>query len=116
MNSKISIIAPLAAALAVASCSQQQASVEDKEELPIVAVETAHMAEVPQSKVYTATVEAENVNNIAPSAPNRIKKINVEVGDHVRAGQELVTLDFSNIDQLRINLEQIEREYNRCLL
>ncbi|MDE6120599.1 MAG: efflux RND transporter periplasmic adaptor subunit, partial [Muribaculaceae bacterium] len=39
----------------------------------------------------------------------------VEVGDHVRAGQELVTLDFSNIDQLRINLEQIEREYNRAV-
>lgn len=71
--------------------------------------------EVPQLKEYTATVEAENINNIAPATPNRIKKINVEVGDHVRAGQTLVELDTSNAQQLRINLDQIEREYNRAV-
>lgn len=87
----------------------------EEEELPIVTVDFAHSMEVPQNKVYTANVEAENINNIAPASPNRIKRINVEVGDHVRAGQELVVLDKSNIDQLRINLEQIEREYNRAV-
>ena len=39
----------------------------------------------------------------------------MEVGDRVRAGQELVVLDSSSSDQLRINLEQIEREYNRAV-
>lgn len=75
----------------------------------------ARRMEVPQLKEYTATVEAENINNIAPATPNRIKKINVEVGDHVRAGQTLVELDTSNAQQLRINLDQIEREYNRAV-
>ncbi len=70
---------------------------------------------MPQNKVYTANVEAENINNISPATPNRIKSINVEVGDRVRKGQVLVELDKSNIDQLRINLEQIEREYNRAV-
>ncbi len=84
-------------------------------ELPVVAVDVAHRVEVPQNKVYTATVEAENINNIAPATPNRIKKINVEVGDRVARGQELVVLDKSSIDQLRINLEQTEREYNRAV-
>lgn len=32
-----------------------------------------------------------------------------------QAGQTLVTLDSSNSDQIRINLEQIEREYNRAV-
>lgn len=110
-------MAALAALLAVASCSkpEEKAAVAVEEELPIVTVDVARRTDVPQQKEYTATVEAENLNNIAPATPNRIKKINVEVGDHVRAGQELVVLDSSNIDQLRINLEQIEREYNRAV-
>ena len=85
-----------------------------EEELPKIGIDIAVRKEVPQTKTYTATVEAENVNNIAPAAPNRIKKINVEVGDRVKAGQTLVVLDSSNTDQLRINLDQIEREYKRA--
>ena len=65
--------------------------------------------------MYTANVEADNLNNIAPASPNRIKKITVDVGDRVRAGEALVELDRANIDQLRINLEQLEREYNRAV-
>jgi len=116
MKSIVHAICPaLVVALFATGCSKSEKKVEKTEELPIVTVDVAQRRSVPQSKVYTATVEAENINNIAPSSPNRIKKINVEVGDHVRAGQELVTLDFSNIDQVRINLEQTEREYNRAL-
>lgn len=104
------------AALALAACNKKNETiVAVADELPRVTVDVAHSMEVPQSKVYTANVEAENLNNIAPATPNRIKSIAVEVGDHVRAGQELVVLDRANIDQLRINLEQMEREYNRAL-
>ena len=65
-------------------------------------------------KSFAATVEAENVNNISPAQPNRIKTINVDAGDRVSVGQVLVTLDAAASDQLRINLEQIEREYKRA--
>ncbi|MBO4943030.1 MAG: efflux RND transporter periplasmic adaptor subunit [Muribaculaceae bacterium] len=111
-----SLTLSLLAAATLVSCGKK----DDKaavvvEERPIVTVDVAHRIEVPQTKVYTATVEAENINNIAPSTPNRIKKINVEVGDHVRRGQELVVLDNASIDQLRINLEQTERDYNRAV-
>lgn len=112
----IALSLSLIATLALSSCGKkEQVNAVQEEELPIVTVDLAHRMEVPQNKVYTANVEAENINNIAPATPNRIKRINVEVGDHVRAGQELVVLDKSNIDQLRINLEQIEREYNRAV-
>lgn len=63
---------------------------------------------------YTATVEADNSNNIDPSSPNRIKTINVEVGDRVSRGQVLVTLDRANIDQLKVNLDDAQREYDRA--
>ncbi len=112
----IALSLSIIAAVALTSCGKkEQVNAVEEEELPIVTVDFAHSMEVPQNKVYTANVEAENINNIAPASPNRIKRINVEVGDHVRAGQELVVLDKSNIDQLRINLEQIEREYYRAV-
>ena len=110
------ILVLLAGSALVAACGgKEDKTVEIVEELPIVTVDVAHRVEVPQKKEYTANVEAENLNNISPATPNRIKRINVEVGDRVRAGQELVVLDSSSSDQLRINLEQIEREYNRAV-
>lgn len=109
-------ILSISAAAMLASCGKkEQAAAVATEELPIVTVDVAHRIDVPQNKVYTANVEAENINNISPATPNRITSINVEVGDRVRKGQVLVELDKSNIDQLRINLEQIEREYNRAV-
>lgn len=105
----------IVAAAVFASCGTKEEKTEVREELPLVAVDVVHSQQVPQTKEYTATVQAENLNNITPSSPNRIKKINVEVGDRVRTGQVLVTLDSSNSDQLRINLDQIEREYNRAV-
>jgi len=105
-------------ATALSSCSKSEdraAADASTDDLPRIEIGMAHRTEVPQTKEYTATVEAENLNNISPSTPNRIKKINVEVGDHVRAGQVLVELDASNATQLRINLDQIEREYNRAV-
>lgn len=105
----------LVAMLVMSSCGEKKATqVVEQEELPIVTVDVVHAREVPQHKEYTATVEAENVNNISPNAPNRIKSITVDAGDNVHTGQLLVTLDDSNAEQLRINIEQIEREYNRA--
>lgn len=115
MKYQVFILSILAAAMFASCGKKEQAAAVATEELPIVTVDVAHRIDVPQNKVYTANVEAENINNIAPATPNRIKSINVEVGDRVRKGQVLVELDKSNIDQLRINLEQIEREYNRAV-
>lgn len=109
------ILAAVLAVAALASCGKKEEKIQETEELPLVAVDVVHSQQVPQTKEYTATVQAENLNNISPASPNRIKKINVEVGDRVHAGQVLVTLDSSNSDQLKINMDQIEREYNRAV-
>lgn len=109
------IFVAVAVTALLASCGAKEEKTEVREELPIVAVDVVHSQQVPQTKEYTATVQAENLNNIMPASPNRIKKINADVGDRVHAGQVLVTLDSSNSDQLRINLDQIEREYNRAV-
>lgn len=109
-----------AAALAVAlnACSGKDAeagkTVEAEEELPRVELAVAQVRDVPRMKSYTANVEADNTNNISPSSPNRITQINVEVGDPVRKGQVLVTLDRAGIDQVKVNLDNIQREYDRA--
>lgn len=95
----------------------QDKETQDKEtnELPLVDVDIATLRVVPQTQSYTANIEAFNSNNISPSSPNRIKTITVEVGDKVSRGQVIATLDNSTADQLKVNLNQIERDYNRAL-
>ena len=84
-------------------------------EIPKVEVRLVSEQEVPQTVEYTATVEAFKTNNISSSTPNRIKSILVDVGSKVSAGQRVAVLDDVNIDQLKVNLDQTEREYNRAL-
>ena len=111
------IVALAALTSAITSCSKKETTLTEnaEEELPKVEVNVVTARDVPQINEYTATVEADNINNIAPATPNRIKTISVEVGDHVRKGQTLVTLDQATSDQLKINLDQIQREYDRAL-
>lgn len=110
------ILPLMAAALMFAGCSKKEttAVVNHNDELPLVETDVVTVREVPLSESYTANIEAENLNNIAPATPNRIRRILVDVGDPVRRGQTLVELDAANIDQLKIQLDQIERDYNRA--
>ncbi|MGN0223718.1 MAG: efflux RND transporter periplasmic adaptor subunit, partial [Muribaculaceae bacterium] len=94
---------------------EQTAVAVDSVQVAIVDVDVAHVVSVPQTRSYTANVEAFNINNISPSTSNRILTIKADVGDHVSAGQVLVTLDHAQADQLRINLEETERQYNRAV-
>lgn len=103
-----------------ASCAKKENQsviheVDAEEELPIVDVDIAELTDVPQTIQYTANVEAFNSNNISPATMNRIKTINVEVGDRVSKGQVVATLDQSATTQLKVNLDQIERDYNRAV-
>lgn len=119
MTRPLTAIILLLAAGAAASCSgnddSEKTAAAAAEELPIVRTDVVHATDVDQLKSYTATIEADNLNNIAPANPNRIKTIAVEVGDRVRRGQRLVTLDSATADQLKINLDEIEREYKRAV-
>ena len=62
---------------------------------------------------YTATVEAEVKNNIAPASPVRIDHIYVEVGDKVSKGQKLVQMDAASLKQLKLQLDNQEIEFRR---
>ncbi len=83
------------------------------EEKVKVKVERVSVQDVDQVREFTATVEANITNQIAPQTPVRINKLFAEVGDHVRAGQVLVKMDENSLAQARIQLENMETEFRR---
>ena len=84
-----------------------------EETAPSVAVEQVFEREVPQMATYTSTVQAYVKNNIAPQSVNRIKKINVEVGDFVKKGQVLAEMDLIQLQQAELQMQNKEIEYKR---
>ena len=105
-------------AVALAACGsgeKEAATTEVVEELPKVEIQKVYSQDVDQVAEYTATVEAYKTNNITTSTPNRIKDILVDVGYKVAKGQKVVVLDNVNIEQLKVRLDNIEREYNRAV-
>ena len=115
MNSRI-IISGMALAAMVCGCagngkSDSQPAVAEK--APLVSVVTAARQTVPQEEVYSSTVQANVVNNIAPQSGNRIVKLNVEVGDFVSAGQVLAEMDRVQLDQAALKLKNDEVELAR---
>ena len=101
----------LLAVVLLGSCTggKDKSAAEKTEEKPKVKLADVTARPVEQIQEYTATVEAEVKNNIAPSSPVRIDKIFVEVGDHVSKGQKLVQMDAANLKQTKLQ----EVEFNR---
>lgn len=114
MKKSIQIIALLSIAF-LGSCSggKEKTTIEVIEEKPRVKIADVIARPVEQVQEYTATVEAEVKNNIAPSSPVRIDKIFVEVGDRVSKGQKLVQMDAANLKQMKLQLENKQIEFNR---
>lgn len=102
-----------AVAMAGVSCKEKKAVQEQTETIPSVTVETVSSREVIQQTVFTGTVEADVVNNIAPQQPRRISRILVDVGDRVKAGQLLVELDRSSLVQAKAQMDNALIEYER---
>ena len=109
------IIVMAAAAALLAGCTgKDDAKQQVKEELPLVTLATVTREAVDNTTEYTATVEAFKTNNISSNSGSRIKRILVDVGSHVRAGQSVVILDDVNIAQQQISLSNIKRDLDRA--
>ena len=104
---------PLTALLIFTSCGSKTQAVEVVEEAIKIEAEKTNVQNVEQKGVFTATVEAEVTNNIAPQQPIRIKKTYVEVGDHVAKGQKLAEMDAANLNQTKLQMENDKLELDR---
>ena len=93
--------------------SKDKKGVDVISEKPRVKLATVTARQVDQILEYTATVEAEVKNNIAPASPVRIDHIYVEVGDKVSKGQKLVQMDAASLKQLKLQFDNQEIEFRR---
>lgn len=78
-------------------------------------MEEVRLTPVDQLSTFTATVEANTVNNIAPAMGGRIRSIHVDVGSRVGKGQTVVTMDAANYSQQQTQLATLKRDYERYL-
>ena len=126
MKKNLTLITFIATAL-LCSCGNAEKSEKGAQkvqaEKPVVKIMQVNAEDVAQIGEYATTVEAEVKNNIIPNSPLRIAKILVEVGDYVTKGQQLVLLDASSLDQLKLqfdnqvaNFNRIEELYKDCVL
>jgi RND family efflux transporter MFP subunit len=105
-----------ALALGLSSCKKNaNANAVVAAEVPNIRVQEAIEKNVEQSNEITATVEPQDKNSIAPSTPGRIRRILVEVGQHVSKGQKLVQMDVANLSNLESLNENVRLSYKRTL-
>lgn len=112
---RILTAALITAAILVSSCGNEgkDSAAKKADQKPQVKIQTVGTQSIPQTETYTATVESDVKNNIAPNTPYRIEKIYADVGDVVRKGQVLVQLDASNLRQIKLQVENQIIEFNR---
>lgn len=107
---------PAIAVAFVTSCSGSQnteetaASADGKVK---VKTETVYTQDVEQLGEFTANVTAYVSNKIAPQSPARIETLHVEVGDNVKAGQLLATMDATTLKQTKVQIDNQETEFKR---
>lgn len=108
-------VLPLATLALLMSCSgeKKEAEATTVNEKVKVKVETVSAQDVDQISEFTATVEANVTNKIAPQTAVRIEKLFAEVGDQVKAGQLLVKMDATNLKQAKVQLDNQEIEFER---
>lgn len=100
----------------LASCGGKGTSEGTENEAPLkksVRVETVQMVPVDQISTFTASVEADQVNNIAPAMGGRIRRIMVDVGSTVSRGQAVAAMDAASFSQQETQVATLRRDFER---
>ncbi|MGI6291893.1 MAG: efflux RND transporter periplasmic adaptor subunit [Bacteroidales bacterium] len=106
-------VAILIGVLLNACNSNKNADNQEEDKKVKIKVEQVFQKEIDMLYDYTAIVQAEAVNNIAPTIPGRIDKIYVEVGSRVSKGQLLVQMDANSLTQAKSKLDNLETTFKR---
>ncbi len=112
---KLAIIPLALAVLASTACNDTQAKQPAPQPLP-VKTETISLAPVPRQDEYVATIKSRRSASIQPQVDGTLTRILAKSGDHVRAGQVLMTIDplkqQATVDQQRSTEAQKKATYD----
>jgi RND family efflux transporter MFP subunit len=78
-----------------------------------VKVMTLSKTRISRTIDYTSTILPYEEVNMVPSAPGRIEKIYVEVGDRVNKGTDLFLMDRTQLYQQKVQLANIAKDLSR---
>ena len=96
------------------SCASKSSQKEsDSDDIYNVQVAKLEKQILDNTLEFTANIEAWEKVNLAPASPGRIIKIYAEVGNHIKKGQLLVNMDPTQYNQARLQLTQLQIDYNR---
>lgn len=117
MRSIFRTLAFFGVAVVVAACGGKKkddpAKAMEEDRVPLVSTAVAEVRAVPQTEIYSSTVEAYAINNIAPQTGGRIQTIRADVGSFVGRGQVLAVMDAAQLDQTRLKLVNDSTELSR---
>ncbi|MCF0190284.1 MAG: efflux RND transporter periplasmic adaptor subunit [Marinilabiliaceae bacterium] len=109
------IYSALASMMLFASCTGSEDTKTDDTRTK-VRVDAIQKKQVSKDLSFNANLEANETVAVSPTLQGaRIRKLYVEVGDRIAKGQKLLELDATNLQQSKLQLANIETEYNRAL-
>ena len=115
-RNQLLFISLLALSMSLVSCGNaEKKQTETVAEQPTVKLAQVFERNVQQIAEFTATIQPEVKNSIAPVAPGRIRRIMVEVGSPVSKGQRLVQMDAANLENYQTQITNLRQNYNRLL-
>lgn len=106
-------------ALFASSCNKKNAKKEEATEsrkIQVVKTLTLEKQSIACSQDFASTLEPQEQVYLVPNVPGKIKKIRVDVGSRVAAGQILVEMDQTNLFQARVQLANLKTELNRMTI
>lgn len=110
----------LAGGILLASCAPKDKKAGTADTAAADSVAAVPVKVMPVSKTmiartidYTATIQAYEEVNLAPSTPGRVDRIYVEVGDRVQKGQNLFLMDRTQYYANKIQLTNLEKDLAR---
>ncbi len=113
----------MALAIALTSCgggkTDDKATAQDstaKRDVQLVKVMKLEPKVITRTQSYSAILEANEQVHLVPTIPGKIKRIAVEVGSRVSAGQVLVEMDQTNLFQAKVQLANLKTELSRMTI
>ena len=114
MKKSLMLIALAATMVGCGSNGTKSVVVAQEEPAVTVKVCTAETSKMEITETYTSEILPYKQNDITPAAQGlHIDKILVDVGDYVKEGQIVATMNRTSLKQLEINLATVEDSYNR---
>ena len=114
MKKSLMLIALAATMVGCGSNGPKSAVVAQEESAVAVKVCTAETSKMEITETYTSEILPYKQNDITPAAQGlHIDKILVDIGDKVKAGDVVATMNRTSLKQSEINLATVEDSYNR---